>query len=556
MKKRDPRATSDAPAVGGVDPFRNFLGEVFGSNVDTSSEPSGDAEECRYSLKKFMLKYLSHWAYSEFCSFHDDIFAELESLTFSDSKRKKFTAVASPRGHAKSTLVSKAYPLWLIYYKHESNIVLIADSVGQAEEYLDDTKGEIESNELLERDFGSLIGRRKWATGRIVTANGISVTAKGTGSKIRGINREGKRPGIFIMDDLENDEWVENPKIRKKLRSWLTKAVIPASSEQGKFFCIGTILHEDSLLNNLLTNTAFNYWKRFRYQAIQEFSDSPLWDEWQSLLENDEDKDCEKHAYEFYQLNRQEMLEGTESLWPDKSPDYFYDMMVQKVSDPDAFSSEYQNEPISPETQVFSTEMLDLATFDGEPPSPVKEIYIGVDPSLGKNQKGDPSAICAVARCEDNRLYVLEISAKRRKTEILVEDVFSMAIKYREKLKMINIEANGLQYLFVEQFEKANSEKGLYLPSEGINNQTNKEIKIESLSTKFKQGYLKIHKSLRRLRSELLSFPKGRTDDEMDSLCLAIGNIFTQAGGLSFGSIEKSKSAAKGFSHKLFNQRR
>ena len=107
--------------------------------------------------------------------------------------------------------------------------------------------------------------------------------------------------------------------------------------------------------------------------------------------------------------------------------------------------------------------------------------------------------------------------------------------------KMINIEANGLQYLFVEQFEKASMEKALYLPYNGINNQTNKEMKIAALAPKFKQGYLYIHKNLRGLRNELLSFPKGSHDDQMDSLCLAIQDIFTQINNFSFGSIEKPK---------------
>lgn len=61
-----------------------------------------------------------------------------------------------------------------------------------------------------------------------------------------------KRPDVIIMDDLENDELKEPQPIRKKLRSWLNKAVIPAAHTDCKFFLIGTVLHEDSLLNNLL----------------------------------------------------------------------------------------------------------------------------------------------------------------------------------------------------------------------------------------------------------------------------------------------------------------
>lgn len=494
------------------------------NHQDVKNSP--EVEKCRTSFKSFCERYFKHWFFSPFCQFHYDMMHLLEDLTFNQTKRKVYTAVACPRGHAKSTIVSKAYPLWLICYKHETNLVIIADTVGQAEEYLDDIKGEIEANELLIEDFGNLVGKRKWSTSRIITANGVSVVAKGTGSKIRGINKDGRRPGIFIMDDLENDEWVENPKIRKKLRSWLTKVVIPASATDGKFFVVGTILHEDSLLNNLLNDTAFNYWKRYFYQAIQKFSDSQLWDEWQNILEDDNRKDAEADAYAFYQKHRKKMLRGVEALWMDKSPDYYYDMYLQKISDPDAFSSEYQNIAIAPENQLFTAELIDDCTFE-ELPSPIIEVKIGVDPSLGKNNKSDLSSICAVARCENNKLYVIDIDARRRKPDQLIADTFSMAIKYKDKLSMINIESNGLQYLFYEQFVQASEKHGLYFPYNGIKTDSNKEIKIQALVPKMKQGSLKVHKKLRNLRNEMLAFPRGKTDDILDSVCLAIDGIFT-----------------------------
>lgn len=529
------------PALGGTSPFATLLANDPNKEYTLTKE-TNEVEECRTSLLKFCQRYLKHWFYSPFCNFHYDIINLLEDLTFNQSRRKVFTAVASPRGHAKSTLVSKAYPLWLACYRHAENILMIADTVSQCEDYLDDIKGEFEANDLLIEDFGNLVSKRRWKTGEIITANGVHITCKGTGSKIRGVSKNGKRPDVIIMDDLENDELVESQPIRKKLRSWLNKAVIPAAHTDCKFFLIGTVLHEDSLLNNLLHSPEYSYWKRFFYQAVQEFSHSPYWEEWEQILQSDEDGVDEK-AYQFYKEHRTEMLKDVKALWMDKNEDYYYDMMVLRASDPDAFSSEYQNIAISPETQVFNQDLIDEATYD-ELPCEIKEIYIGVDPSLGKRADSDLSSICVVGRGVDNVLYILEIDARRRKAEDLMEDMYCMAIKYRDYKPMINLESNVFQYFFYEQSVKMFADRGFYITINPLKTSTDKELRLKSLVPKFKQGYLKIHRKMKNLKVEMLTFPRGRTDDILDSLFFAVDGVFVTSTG-SFGSISITRKGRK-----------
>lgn len=523
-------------ATGGTNPFKSLL-ENDPNNEYTLIKECDEVEECRTSLLKFCQRYLSHWFYSPFCQFHYDIIGMLEDLTFNKSKRKVFTAVASPRGHAKSTIVSKAYPLWLACYRHAENILMLADTVTQCEDYLDDIKGEFEVNELLIEDFGNLVSKRRWKAGEIITANGVHITCKGTGSKIRGVSKNGKRPDVIIMDDLENDDFVESATIRKRLRSWLNKAVIPSAHTDCKFFLIGTVLHEDSLLNNLLHSSEFAYWKRFFYQAVEEFSPSELWDEWEQILMGD-DEDLDEKAYDFYREHRDEMLKGVKALWMDKSEDYYYDMMVLRASDPDAFSSEYQNIAISPETQVFNQELIDEATYDTLP-CEIKEIYIGVDPSLGKRADSDLSSICVVGRGTDNILYILEIDARRRKAEHLMEDMFTMAFKYRDYKPMINLESNVFQYFFYEQSVKMFADRGFYININPVKTYTDKELRLKSLVPKFKQGYLKLHRRMKHLKSEMLTFPRGKTDDILDSLFFAVDGVYVTSTG-AFGSISIS----------------
>ncbi len=60
-------------------------------------------------------------------------------------------AVAAPRGHAKSTIVSCAYLLWCLCYGLERYILLISDSGDQANDLLSHAKEELTGNPLLGR---------------------------------------------------------------------------------------------------------------------------------------------------------------------------------------------------------------------------------------------------------------------------------------------------------------------------------------------------------------------------------------------------------------------
>ena len=96
----------------------------------------------------------------------------------------------------------------------------------------------------------------------------------------------------------------------------------------------------------MLTNAGYSSWTRKRFQAVIEFSRSPLWGEWETIITDLERGD---HAYDdavsFYKEHREEMLEGTEVLWPDQRPDMYRYLMERRIADEESFASEYMNDP-------------------------------------------------------------------------------------------------------------------------------------------------------------------------------------------------------------------
>ena len=139
-------------------------------------------------------------------------------------------------------------------YKHYE--IILSDSSEQAEGFLSDIKTELEENAALREDFGELEGR-VWKASVILLSNGVKIEALGAGKKIRGRRHKQWRPDLILCDDLENDENVNTPEQRKKLRDWFYKAVSKAGDTYTDIVYIGTLLHYDALLANVAKNPEY-----------------------------------------------------------------------------------------------------------------------------------------------------------------------------------------------------------------------------------------------------------------------------------------------------------
>ena len=139
----------------------------------------------------------------------------------------------------------------------------------------------MEENEHIIEDFGNLDGK-VWRSNVLLTKTNIKIEAIGSGKKIRGRKHKNWRPDLLVLDDIENDENVRTVEQRKKLSDWYYKAVSKAGDDYTDIIYIGTMLHYDSLLANVLKNPSY---KSIKYQAVLSFSHSSLWDEWERYIQ-------------------------------------------------------------------------------------------------------------------------------------------------------------------------------------------------------------------------------------------------------------------------------
>lgn len=515
---------------------RQQLNKRYGEGEPVMGEHGLRKQLAAFDLAYFGRAYLPHYFIRKSPRFHEELDGiwnrgvmkgmnpAKEAKTISREKGSR-NVVAAPRGHAKSTNFTFKDSLHAVLYAYKHYILILSDSSDQAEGFLEDIKTELEENANIIMDFGSLKGEKAWRTGVILTKSDIKVEAIGSGKKVRGRRHRNWRPDLIVLDDIENDENVNTPEQRKKLKNWFDKAVSKAGDTYTDIMYIGTILHYDSLLSNVLKNPRY---KTKTYRAVISFAENTkLWEEWEGIYTNLFNEQHEEDAKAFYEEHEEEMLSGSEVLWEEKLS--YYDLMEIRVSEGEAsFNSELQNDPVDPDNATFNPEWFDFYEPELMDWKNADYIFIGAnDPSLGKNKKSDTSSIINLAlSLSTGYMYVVDASVEKRKPDVIIDDVIEMSRRlkrdYRKGFYKFGVETVQFQYFFKEVMTAKSLEEGEYIPIEEIQSSVNKVLRIESLQPVIKNKYLKFNREHKTLLKQLEEFPMGRNDDAPDGLQMAV----------------------------------
>lgn len=425
-------------------------------------------------------------------------------------------ADAAPRGNAKSTWTTLILPIWCMAYKYRSFILPVSETALQAQDFLSFIKAELETNERLKQDFPELCGEGPvWRADTIITRNGCKVRGAGAGQKLRGMRHGAKRPDLVIGDDLENDEAVESPDQRKKLEKWFFKALMKIGQPDTVYIVRGTILHYDSLLNGLLKKPG---WKGRKFKAVIAWSQSRLWDRWEAIFSDITiaKEEAEGRADAFFADHQNEMLVGTQVLWPERES-YYY-LMKMRVSEGRAyFDSEKQNEPINPEDCLFREDEISYwGDEDGEVDLAGVPLDGVVDPSLGKKSKRhDPSAIIA-GRFKDGRIYIEVADIEKRVPDRIIDDI--LAYHERERFRAFGVESIQFQEFFATSLSNEAHKRNLTLNVVELKPNVDKMLRIQTLQPWIKNGWIVFKRHQRALIDQLIHYPMADHDDGPDAL--------------------------------------
>ncbi len=451
------------------------------------------------------------WIHKELCELFNDIMT---------GRQKKNVAWAVPRRHAKTAWISNIFLVHQIVYRAKRYIVLFSETTDVAGDFISWGKYQLKLNEKLRADYGEILHVKPSMNEldnkyEFITTTDTKVEAKGLGTQTRGLRHGDTRPDMFILDDLESKESTNTPVLIEKNKAWFREEMLPAMSKEGICIYLGTILCFGSLLHYVIEER--RDFESRKMSAVTSFSErEDLWEQWRKIYRSDS-KTAADDARAFYEENEEEMLKGTEILWPGYWS-YYEFIVIREENGAKMFNQEYQNNPTDEERQVFKPEYFEW--FDPEELKHANlRFYAGIDIAMGK-QAGDYSVIATIVRNLDTgKYYVWDIYMERVHPDILIQKVIDYTMKYQ-------YEGIGIEAQFAQEFIADKLAEGLQAhgyPShtriKQIKQRTRKALRIESMLPDVQSGKLRFNRNIdRKLIEQFEMYPMHKHDDGPDAV--------------------------------------
>ena len=164
--------------------------------------------------------------------FADEIHGKIFDLIDNGSNK---VAIAAPRGWGKTSIVALALIARYILFRLTGFICYINKSHDAASLQTENLRRELVTNreikaffgdfkqrEVTNNEFEEVFSKKAWV------AYDTLVWPRGAGQQVRGVLFKNDRPGLIVIDDLEDPQKVNNPDIRKSWYEWLYADVIKA----------------------------------------------------------------------------------------------------------------------------------------------------------------------------------------------------------------------------------------------------------------------------------------------------------------------------------------
>lgn len=395
------------------------------------------------------------------------------------SKEKK-VVMAAPRGHAKSTAVTHTYTLASVLFREKQFVILVSDTEGQGTLFLNDIKTELRENEDLIELFGVSKFLKDTETDIVVQMSDghcFKIIVKGSEQKVRGLKWRGKRPDLIVGDDLENDEIVMNKERREKFRNWFYGALLPCLSDTGVIRVVGTVLHLDSLLERLLTDST---WVSKRYAA---------------------------HSPDYKEI-----------LWPEK----FSKARLKEIRQgyvnqgfPEGYSQEYLNYPID-ESNAFFFKSDFKEIRDKEEPV---LYYAAADLAISQKERADYTVIAIAGVNSVGKVKVVDVRRGRWNSLDIIDELFAVQKAYSPEI--FTLEAGVIQKSIGPVLYAEMHKRGIYMNINPMVPTKDKTSRARSLQARMRAGGVEFDQRadwFDTLQNEMLRFPRDVHDDQVDAL--------------------------------------
>ena len=312
-----------------------------------------------------------------------------------------YIAIAAPRGHAKSTALTHDFALATALFQVEPHILIVSATEELALAHLGDIAKELRDNDELRSQFRidrfltdskSEIVIKCKPDDTYPNGYEFRLLARGSGQKLRGLKWNGRRPGLILCDDMEEDEQVENFDRRSKFRKWVMRALLPLGRRQCKIRWHGTILHEDAMLSRLMKDKT---WITRLYKAHEGFDDF------------------------------------TNILWPEMWSEERLRVVRQgyiEQGDPAGYSQEYLNDPFDNSEAYLRKD--DFLPMNEDQIDSHKKVAVGCDFAVSKADRANRSSFTVGGRDIENLLHIFDQFTGKWDTLEWIEVLFDIQAKH------------------------------------------------------------------------------------------------------------------------------
>jgi phage terminase large subunit-like protein len=463
--------------------------------------------------------FMHHYLIDKSPVFHRDL------IEYIFSKRNEYHA--APRGFSKTTIIQLSIA-FIAAHRLRNFVALIEKTATEAAEVIKGVHDEFVDNERIFLVYGNLMGKKdikneltplttteREARGDVFI-NGVRIRGKGFNSTIRGLKSRQFRPDLIILDDVEEDEHINNPEQRYKYEQNYNKGIQPAVDPKGSIKIFGTILHQDSLLNNQILN----------------------------------------HNGSIYRAYDKNDPENT-LLWPERWP---FEKLEQKKRDmmssgqsSSAFAQEYLNDPVSEEERVFKyhflwemipkpdapeeqyqvpAERITMEEFEKVRKNTTLNGYAMIDVADTTTANADWTGSIVTFVAPNGARFRVHVAREKRNIKGVVDLVFEIWEKWSPKgLIKIGIEKKGFNDQILPLLKEEMERRHVYPVVEELKPMgRNKEGRIQgalaghyetgkmvSVGTKNAKGYFIPVGDTNSLLNELYDFPAAKHDDLSDA---------------------------------------
>lgn len=401
---------------------------------------------------------------------HHRIASKLEAVERGEIDR---LAIFMPPRHGKSELASRRFPAWYLGRNPDRQIIAASYNSDLASDFGREVRNIVASSEYA-CVFDTRLREDSRAAERWNTDQGGAYVAAGVGTAVTG-----RGAHVLLIDDpLKDREEADSEIRRQRVWDWYTSTAYTRLMPGGAVVVIQTRWHEDDLAGRLLSATGGDKWEVLDLPALDS-EGRALWPEW----------------YNEKTLAR-----------------------IRSAIGPRDWSALYQQRPAPEEGDYFKAEWL--KPYTTAPDLKTLRVYGGSDYAVTADG-GDYTCHAVVGLDPEGRMYLLDLWRKQASSDVWVEAFCNLV---RDWKPIGWAEETGQIKSGVGPFlEKRQRERNAYVFRQQFPTRGDKAVRAQSIRGRMALDGLYVPVNApwyADLRSELLSFPAGKFDDQVDALGL------------------------------------